>query len=262
MLFLAIALFAALGYAFFQGSRTSTSMMTGEAAKAKETENKACADGVLAAIKRLELRGCSRYISLNSDGSSLAGGPMDGSCAVFNLNGGGVKECDNAVNTCMASLAIGQTCNGVIYAGVSGGNRIYTSASDDGISSWNKGNNPAQTAAPSAASTTNGLTNTNALLTSTDIDAPYRAAQKCRARGVKWYLPARDELTLLYTNRNSGLLIGTYNTDASSGGINSLYWTSTLSGANNAEHIVFATGAQSSTPRAQSTVRVRCIRRD
>lgn len=266
MILIGIVLFAALGYAFMRNTTGSTAMMTNEAAKAAATELASCANAVQMATKRLQLRGCGTYLSLDPDGTNIIpGAPADGSCSVFHVNGGGVNQCGSNTTDCMRSLAIGASCNGVIYAGISGGNRIYAAMTDESgpYFTWNNGNNPVQTATPpGGASTSDGLSNTDLLVAVTgDPDAPYLAAIRCRTRGSKWYLPAQNELQLLYDNRNIGSFSGTYNIDTTSAGIFSRYWSSTRTGTTNAFRMTFSSGNMAGQQKYQG-LRIRCVRSD
>lgn len=54
---------------------------------------------------------------------------------------------------------------------------------------------------PGTQSTTDGQTNTNAM-TAAGLSA-HSASQTCRGIASSWYLPARAELNLLYTNRTA-----------------------------------------------------------
>lgn len=92
MIFIAIALLAALSYAFMQGSRGGLSMIENEQDSAAATGAQDCTNTINMAVKRLELRGCGATISHAEDGSnSNPGAPSNGSCSVYHPNGGGVK---------------------------------------------------------------------------------------------------------------------------------------------------------------------------
>jgi hypothetical protein len=213
MLFIAVALFAALGYAFFQGSRTSTSMMTGEASKAKGAEMQDCTNTVTMATKRLQLRGCGTRISLALDGTNTnPGAPTDGSCSVYHPNGGGAKACTMVPTCVLTSLAIGQGCDGVIYAGSLSGRRIYTNGADLISIRFNTGGGNPLNPPGVATSTSDGMLNTNQLLAQSNTETPYVAAQTCRALGPKWYMPSSDEMEVVLNARNQGLLNGTLKT--------------------------------------------------
>jgi hypothetical protein len=94
ILFIAVALFGLLAYAFMQGTRTSTGWLKTEADKAAVVTSEDCANSIDMAMKRLKSRGCAAAISTAPDGSNvLPGAPTDGSCSVYHVNGGGVKPC-------------------------------------------------------------------------------------------------------------------------------------------------------------------------
>ncbi|MFY7987539.1 MAG: DUF1566 domain-containing protein [Flavobacterium sp.] len=65
-----------------------------------------------------------------------------------------------------------------------------------------------------------------------------------------WYLPSRDELTKLYTNRT---LIGGFN--------NVSYWSSSQVGTTTAWSINFSNGSSSSTSTKSTLMYVRAIRK-
>lgn len=125
--------------------------------------------------------------------------------------------------------AIGETCtDGSIYAGLSpdGNVPMYTTPADaPSFMSWNSGTTTwfdttmenCTTATPgSKASCRTGEANTALLVGLTTWPAPYKAAVYCdglSAHGHSdWYLPAQDELTVLYNNR---VAIGGFNTSGS-----------------------------------------------
>ena len=94
MLFIAVALFAALAFALMQGSRNNLNLITGERDRAAATQSQDCTNAIDLAVKRLEARGCGNKISYQTDGSNpAAGAPVDGSCSVYHANGGATKPC-------------------------------------------------------------------------------------------------------------------------------------------------------------------------
>lgn len=94
MLFVAVALFGLLAYAFLQGSRGNVGMITDEANKASGHYRRECANEVNMAVRRLVSRGCGDLISYNENGSNTnVSAPTDGSCSVYHQNGGGVAPC-------------------------------------------------------------------------------------------------------------------------------------------------------------------------
>lgn len=101
VILVAVALFAALAYAFMQGNRGSTAIMTDEAAKAYANEIIAYGNDVKNTVKRLQLRGCddSQLNFANTEWKRKDGSlnmapnpaaPADGSCDIFTSNGGGL----------------------------------------------------------------------------------------------------------------------------------------------------------------------------
>lgn len=95
MLFVAVALFGALAYAFMQNSRGSTAMMSDEQAKVYAQQIIAYGNDIKTAIKRLKLRGCTNeQISFENTVSGVnytnPNAPATKSCHVFDTAGGGL----------------------------------------------------------------------------------------------------------------------------------------------------------------------------
>lgn len=123
LILIAVALFAALGYAFSNTSRTSTSFITDEEVHAYANQIIAYGTDVKSAVKRLQLRGCSdTEISFENPISTInytnANAPSDNSCHVFDSNGGGLQfqQPNNASSapSFIGNLAItghGETCS-------------------------------------------------------------------------------------------------------------------------------------------------------
>ena len=171
---------------------------------------------------------------------------------------------------CAASATPGTTCaDGSIYAGLSpdGNVPMYTTPADaPGTYSWNDGStNWVDTAmvncTGTASSCRTGEANTNLLvsLNGSGSPAPYEAAQYCAdlappdpaALGHSdWYLPARDELTVLYDNRTS---IGGFTTSST------WNWSSSESSSSHAHGRDFTGGPGSDPKRVNSLVR--CVRK-
>lgn len=154
---------------------------------------------------------------------------------------------------------IGDTCSdGTIYAGdhLVSSAKLYATPADS-TSDINWGANGAYVTA--ALSDTDGEANTNALDGAVDAGSPYPAAQLCAdltANGSSdWYLPARDELTVLYTNQ---VAIGGFD----AGG--EMYWSSTestsLDPGERAWGRRFSDGYEWHNAMFVSTLSVRCIR--
>ncbi len=100
------------------------------------------------------------------------------------------------------------TSDGAIYAGDTvGGARMYAAACDHGMT-WNgtacTGSQTIRqwkiegTMTAGTTSLTDGVANTDAMATAGIALHP--AAEACRNAGAEWYLPAPDELDLLYNN--------------------------------------------------------------
>lgn len=265
-LFIAVALFGALAYAFMSSSRTSTAWLENEQAKAAATGGQDCINTVNMAVKRLEARGCGTLISYREDGTPIADGPTDGSCSVFHTQGGGAKPCGGlAVEVCsLDDLNVGETCDGAIYAGMVSGRRIYAAATDQPNARYSTVATGGGSLGADSAS--NGLTNTNNMLANTSHPGyPHPAAESCRSIGPEWYLPARQELLLLGSVHNIGDFAGTftYCAGCTGGGTHpQRYWTSTRQTTTNA-YIVHFTGPIYDSYMNRATVaRVRCVRSD
>lgn len=159
---------------------------------------------------------------------------------------------------------IGHVCSdGSIYAGLSpdGSIRMRVAAADEGGGAtycWNNCNNLNHVATGQTSLVT-GEANTAAIV-AIDSDSvtggtqPHIAPQRCAdstAHGqTDWYLPALNELGVVYTNR------------IAIGGISgAAFWTSSETGATQATYITFANGNNFGMNK-HSTNRVRCVRRE
>jgi len=95
LILVAIALFAALGVAFSNTSRTSSSFLSDAEAEAYANQIIAYGNDVKSAVKRLQLRGCSdTEISFENNvvsGYENPNSPTDKSCHVFDVAGGGLQ---------------------------------------------------------------------------------------------------------------------------------------------------------------------------
>lgn len=102
---IAVGLFAALGFAFSQGSRTSGSMLTQEQANAYAQQVISYGNDMKQTVRRLSLRGCKDdefnfandlYLYTATDTpawiqASNTNSPSDKSCNLFDVNGGGMQ---------------------------------------------------------------------------------------------------------------------------------------------------------------------------
>lgn len=263
-IFVFVALFAFLAYIFSYGTRGNLGWFQDEQSRAATTAAQQCSNNMTMATKRLEARGCGTLISTATDGSnSNPGAPTDGSCSIYHPNGGGIRPCDGVITpTCdLTSLAVGQSTCGVIYAGTVTGRRIYAYATDiPGTITWDNGNGYNENFAGAAGNANDGKPNTDFLIGhTTGSSYPYAAAEACRALGAEFYLPATNELMLIYNERNTGDFAGTVVTGGSF--LNSVYWTSREQTTANAYYIRMAAGTVSYANRDQ-TRRVRCVRTD
>jgi hypothetical protein len=192
-----VSLFAALNYAFMDGTRTSVAWLMDEEQQAETIANVDCALHISAANKRLEARGCEGLISALPDGSNpLPGAPSDGSCSVYHPNGGGVKNCQNLAmplsDPCVGSPSIGTVCaDGAIYVGDYSGNRYFIAATNEPTTLRHKTTSTG--VLPNLFNSMSGEANTNAM--EAEGLALYPAAAACRARGPQWFLPSIGELS-------------------------------------------------------------------
>jgi hypothetical protein len=263
MLFIAVALFGALAYAFLKGSNTSTSMMTTEENQAKSTSTKMHGTLVTSAAQRLKIKGCKpTEISYETpDGEDInPNAPVDGRCHIYKVNGGGVRY--NPVNVeqdpCNTG-PIGTVCesDGAIYVGNNAGKRIYIHSVDSSANAvWATG------VAFTPTDPNDGLANTNVLLTNPG-GFSYPVAELCRSLGSKWYIPAKNELHLIRLMRDK-IDLATIGIDLTPA-LSNTYWTSTevTSYSTYAFTQTFYTGDDgvSSIWKVGRTARLRCFRR-
>lgn len=259
MLFIVVALFGLLAFAFMRSTGTSTGWLKKEQSKAATTNAQDCTNAVNMAIKRLEIRGCGALVSYNSDGTnSNAGAPTDGSCSIFHSNGGGVKPCNASAvapacsTSQLQALSVGQSCGDAIHVGNDGG-RLYAARADLGPLTFDNGSGV--NIDHNATSTTDGMSNTNILAAAVDAGAPY-AAKSCRSLGAKWYMPSVSEIRLLVQNQNVGELAGTFDS-------NGEYWTSQeADNGNSAVYQWFGNYWSDNGSPKTAAKKVRCVRRD
>lgn len=204
----------------------------------------------------------------NSDFSVLQGCAPNGTWhALGAVRSSSPQNCPN----------IGDTCDdGTIYAGVSpdGNVRMYTTPADAAsLYTWNDGSsnwvdtamaNCTDASPGTAATCQTGEANTALLvgLSGSGTPAPYDAAEYCdglSAHGYDdWYLPAQDELNMLYTNKNTGDLNGTF--DESGSFPAGYYWSSSEHSNSNARVQRFSDGFQLIVFKGNGLA-VRCVRR-
>lgn len=163
---------------------------------------------------------------------------------------------------------VGDSCdNGTIYAGLSpdGNVPMYATATDaPGTYTWNNGStnwhNTAMVSCfdPSGVqlSCRTGRSNTTLLAGLVDISAPYVAAKYCDDLTLggfsDWYLPAQNELEILYALHTQ--------IPPKGGFAAALYWSSSENSADDARAINFTDGSYVNQQR-DGARRVRCVRR-
>lgn len=150
---------------------------------------------------------------------------------------------------------------------------MYTTPADaPSTYSWNDGTanytdmsmaNCTDNSPGSAATCQTGEANTAFLVGATgEPDYPFEAAEYCdglTAHGYDdWYLPAQDELNVLYTNKNTGDLNGTFNETGLNP--NGYYWSSSERSDNIARYQVFSDGDQFNRIKGTG-IAVRCVRK-
>ncbi|NCC20951.1 MAG: DUF1566 domain-containing protein [Alphaproteobacteria bacterium] len=126
-----------------------------------------------------------------------------------------------------------------------------------------------------ASSCRTGEANTTYLVWLSDTASPYEAALYCYCLGKPatgtcssdptggadgygysdWYLPAQDEIDVMYDNKTS---IGGFNTTGFPPAGN--YWSSSEVSSMAAKHQPFSSGLQSGSPKSNAAS-VRCVRR-
>lgn len=245
-----MALFAALSYAVTHSTRGGGNAEN-ELQEIEQATLENCNASIQASSMRVEvMNGCtSNELSYElPNGTNVnPNAPIDKSCHIFSPGRGGAAPCGPWLVGCdatqLAALStIGETCGYIVYAGLFGGNRIYTTIADQtsGVTYGGGG-------ATGAGSLTDGEGNTDTLIGLTG----YPAANLCRSLGPEWYLPARDELLLLGTSSD---LIGGFATDE-------IYWSSSEWSAPGAWAVTISTNNDHFYTKYSWSLRVRCIRK-
>lgn len=182
-----------------------------------------------------------------------------------------------APGPCAGSPSPGQTCaDGSVYAGLSpdGNVPMFTTPADapslyhlnDGSNLWvdTAMVNCTEVTPGTAGSCQTGEANTAFLvgLSGSGSPAPYVAAEYCDGLSAHghddWYLPAQDELNVLYTNKNTGILDGTFDETGSFPA--GFYWSSSEHNIDSARQQRFSDGSQSTFWKSV-VISVRCVRK-
>lgn len=134
----------------------------------------------------------------------------DKSCHMFHSDGGAVTH-RHFENFCpseeiLETLAIGERCGNFVYAGMIDESRLYTTAEDQGSFAWNSSSSDWSNTGATFVS--DGRLNTDKLVKLAAVGTPYGAAQACRALGPRWYLPAKNELSVMQKHHHA---IGGFN---------------------------------------------------
>jgi hypothetical protein len=160
---------------------------------------------------------------------------------------------------CAGSPSPGDVCaDGSIYAGSLSGTKLFVPPADNSSGvTWNNGTT--SWTVTGATSATDGTANTATLDGLADAGSPHQAAKLCAALSAHghtdWYLPAQDELNVLYTNKAA---IGGFNESGSAPA--GWYWSSSEFNNFNAWRQDFSDGFQGPSGK-NNGLSVRCVRR-
>ena len=214
----------------------------------------------------------SQYLQLRLTSDSAGGSPFQAS--VIAGSAATTWTVATAGGDCVGSTpVIGTVCvDGTIYAGLSpdGNVKMFTTRCDAGqtwngstctgtrlLLPWNNGS--ANWFATGFVSVSAGQANTVGLIGSSDIGAPYAAAVYCDTLtmhgNTDWYLPARGELSILYSGQDA---IRNFDTSGS------FYWTSSESNNAFAMQRRFSDGAEAPggwNGEKRDSKTIRCVRR-
>ncbi|GEM_PF-1518402 len=123
IIFVAVVLFAALGFAFSSGSRNTGTNLSENQADLDAGVMRACSTSVKAAVNRLKAnKGCkTSEISYElADGSNAnADAPTNESCHLFRANGAGLEPCGSYLDVIptvsVGNIAYGDTTTAAIF---------------------------------------------------------------------------------------------------------------------------------------------------
>ena len=211
------------------------------------------------AIKKLNLSGCSdmhiidlavntALVNLNVSSTSLATLDVSNNTSLATLDVSKVVKLIVSTGLKSSIYKIGQ------YVSIDGVTGVIYSTSSKKIVSVDEASNTWD-----YFGTTTGATSASDGAANTDkIAAKSNAAKWCRAKGSAWYLPARDELYVVYNNKAK------LNTTLSSIGGTQLgtgyYWSSTECDNYYAYRVNFSSGSTSSYDCKDYSCTVRAVR--
>jgi hypothetical protein len=162
-----------------------------------------------------------------------------------------VKADGTAESGCnYGALTLGQSCAGIVYAGNPNGTRIYTTPTTDFsvVQRWSS-----ESVVTGATSTTNGVSNTDKLLTLHNAGTGiYDAAAYCRSLGSNWYLPSSTEINyMLAAGRHSPAILNmSFGTSTTNRFF--VYWSSTEVSSTNANLVYVDQSANSTSTQSHT----------
>lgn len=208
-----------------------------------------------------------QYVQVRLTSSASGGAALN--ATLFVGNGADVWTVATA-GSCASSPPVGTVCaDGTVYAGITpdGTVPMYVTRCDAGMTwngtactgsrfelTWNNGTTNYTTTG--ITNTATGEANTNALAALSDAGADYAAAEHCFGfddgnGNTDWYLPSRQELSLLYDGQST---IGEF------GPAGKFYWSSTDATVNTGYALRIDTGASVNLVKSISAF-LRCARK-
>lgn len=146
-------------------------------------------------------RGTTNISGATSSSYTIVGADIGNTlrCVVTATNTVGSSSANSANTSTVAAPTIGQAIGGGNYIGQSGGNYLIAAPSSGGQNSSIRWKTTASDT-PGTSSLSDGLSNSNAM-----NNASHPAAQFCRGLTIAgytdWYMPAYNELLVMYTNQ-------------------------------------------------------------
>jgi len=136
----------------------------------------------------------STYYSATTSGS-CAGIAQSRTCTDGTLGGSATYQYATCIDC--TNGAIGAVCpDGAFYIGMVSGIRVYAASADSGSKQWKTTN----TATTGTDSTTDGKANTAAMIAAGAAAHPAGSTCNSKSPAGTWYLPAKSELALIWTN--------------------------------------------------------------